>query len=55
VEAPVSLTVTTNAKQGKKIYLTNLVMEASTDKNFADGKRSLSWDLGEFAKMTEQE
>ena len=55
VEAPVTLTVTTNAKPGKKIYLTNLVMEASTEKNFADGNRSLSWDLGEFAKMMNSE
>jgi len=54
VEAPVTLTVDTTAKEGKKIYLTNLVMQASTEKNFADGNRSLTWDLGEFAKMMEQ-
>lgn len=51
VEAPVKLNLTTFAKPGKKIYLTNLVIEASTEKNFADGNRSLTWDLGEFAKM----
>ena len=51
VEAPVTLTISTLAKPGNKIYLTNLVMEASTDKNFQGGNRSLTWDLGEFAKM----
>jgi hypothetical protein len=55
VEAPVTLTVNTTAKPGKKIYLINLVMEASTEKNFADGSRTLAWDLGEFAKMMESE
>ena len=51
VEAPVTLTISTLAKPGNKIYLTNLVMEASTDKNFQGGNRSLTWDLGEFAKV----
>ena len=51
VEAPVALTISTLAKPGNKIYLTNLVMEASTEKNFQGGNRSLTWDLGEFAKM----
>jgi hypothetical protein len=51
VEAPVELAISTSAKPGKKIYLTDLVIEASTEKNFADGNRSLTWDLGEFAKM----
>jgi hypothetical protein len=51
VEAPVTLTLTSPAKDGKKIYLTNLVMNASTEKNFSGGDRSLTWDLGEFAKM----
>ena len=55
VEAPVTLTVNTTAKPGKRIYLTNLVMEASTEENFADGNRSLTWDLGEFAKMMDSE
>jgi hypothetical protein len=51
VEAPVDLTITTSAKPGKKIYLTDLVMTASTEKNFNSGARSLTWDLGEFAEM----
>jgi hypothetical protein len=51
VEAPVTLTLTTFANPGKKIYLTNLVMKASTEKNFENGNRTLTWDLGEFAKM----
>jgi hypothetical protein len=51
VEAPVDLTISTSAKPGKKIYLTNLVMTASTEKNFNSGDRSLTWDLGEFAEM----
>ena len=51
VEAPVTLTLTTFAKPGKKIYLTNLDMRASTEKNFENGNRTLTWDLGEFAKM----
>jgi hypothetical protein len=55
VKAPVTLTLNTTAKPGKKIYLINLVMEASTEKNFADGSRTLAWDLGEFAKMMESE
>jgi hypothetical protein len=55
VEAPVTLTLSTSAKPGKKIYLTDLVMTASTKENFADGNRSLTWDLGEFAKMLEVE
>jgi len=55
VEAPVDLTISTSAKPGKKIYLTNLVMSASTEKNFKNGNRSLSWDLGEFAKFMDSE
>ena len=51
VEAPVTLTISTLPRPGNKIYLTNLVMEASTEKNFQGGNRSLTWDLGEFAKM----
>jgi hypothetical protein len=51
VEAPVTLTISNTAKSDKKIYLTNLDMRASTEKNFKSGDRSLSWDLGEFAKM----
>ena len=51
VEAPVDLTISTSAKPGKKIYLTDLVMTASTEKNFHSGARSLTWDLGEFAEM----
>jgi len=53
VQAPVELTISTTAKLGKKIYLTDLVMTASTKKNFNSGDRSLTWDLGEFAKMME--
>jgi hypothetical protein len=53
VEAPVELTISTSAKPGKKIYLTDLVMTASTEKNFNSGDRGLTWDLGEFAKMME--
>ena len=53
VEAPVTLTISTSTNPGKKIYLTNLEMEASTKKNFQGGNRSLTWDLGEFAKMME--
>jgi hypothetical protein len=55
VEAPVDLTISTSAKPGKKIYLTNLVMRASTEKNFKNGNRSLTWDLGEFAKFMDSE
>ena len=55
VEAPVTLTLSTSAKPGKKIYLTDLVMTASTEKNFNSGDSSLTWDLGEFAKMMESE
>ena len=55
VEAPVTLTLTTFAKPSKKIYLTNLVMNASTEKYFKNGDRTLTWDLGEFAKMMESE
>ena len=55
VEAPVTLTLTTFAKPSKKIYLTNLVMNASTEKYFKNGARTLTWDLGEFAKMMESE
>jgi hypothetical protein len=51
VEAPVTITLTTFAVPGKKIYLTDLDMRASTEKNFKNGDRNLSWDLGEFAKM----
>ena len=51
VEAPVDLTLSTFTKPGKKIYLTNLDMRASTEKNFQSGDRTLTWDLGEFAKM----
>jgi len=51
VEAPVTLTLTTFANPGKKIYLTNLDMRASTEKNFENGNRTLTWDLGEFAQM----
>ena len=55
VEAPVTLTISTLAKPSNKIYLTNLVMNASTEKNFQGGNRSLTWDLGEFAKMMRSE
>ena len=55
VEAPVDLTLSTFTKPGKKIYLTNLDMRASTEKNFNNGSRSLAWDLGEFAKMMDSE
>ena len=55
VEAPVDLTISTSAKPGKKIYLTNLVMTASTEKTFNNGDRSLTWDLGEFAKMMNED
>ena len=55
VEAPVNLTLTTFAKPGKTVYLTNLDMRASTEQNFESGNRSLTWDLGEFAKMMESE
>ena len=51
VEAPVNLTLTASANQDEKIYLTDLVMQASTEKTFENGDRSLRWDLGEFAKM----
>ena len=50
VEAPVTLSLTSFAKPGKKIYLSNLEMRASTDKSFENGSRSLVWDLSEFAK-----
>ena len=55
VEAPVTLTISTLAKPGNKIYLSNLLMEASTEKNFEDGGRTLTWDLSEFAKMMESQ
>ena len=55
VEAPVTLTIRPLAMPGNKIYLTNLLMEASTEKNFQGGNRSLTWDLGEFAKMMKTE
>ena len=55
VAAPVELKISTSAKPGKKIYLTDLVMTASTEKNFNSGHRSLTWDLGEFAKMMDSE
>ena len=51
VEAPVNLTLTASARTGKKIYLTDLVMQASTEKTFENGDRTLTWDLGEFAKI----
>jgi|GEM_PF-1984159 len=51
VEAPVTITLSTFTKPGEKIYLTNLDMRASTEKNFQSGDRTLTWDLGEFAKM----
>ena len=55
VEAPVTLTISTFAKPGKKIFLTNLDMRASSDQNFTSGDRTLTWDLGEFAKMMDEE
>ena len=55
VEAPVTLSLTSFAKPGKKIYLSNLEMRASTDKSFENGSRSLVWDLSEFAKMMDSE
>jgi hypothetical protein len=55
VEAPVTLTLSTFANPGKKIYLTNLDMRASTQESFQSGARTLTWDLGEFAKMMESE
>ena len=55
VEAPVDINISTSAKPGKKIYLTDLVMTASTEKNFNSGDRSLTWDLGEFAKIMNEE
>jgi hypothetical protein len=51
VEAPVEINISTSAKPGKKIYLTDLVMTASTEQSFQGGDRTLTWDLGEFAKM----
>jgi hypothetical protein len=51
IEVPVNLTLTAATKPHKKIYLTNLVMSASTEKNFENGNRNLTWDLSEFAKM----
>ena len=51
VEAPVEIAISTSAKPGKEIYLTDLVMTASTEKTFKSGNRSLTWDLGEFAKV----
>ena len=50
-EAPVTLTISTFAEPGKKIYLTNLETRASTEQSFQSGGRTLTWDLGEFAKM----
>ena len=55
VEAPVTLTLTSPAKDGKKIFLTDLVMSASTEKDFNSGDRRLTWDLGEFAKMMDSQ
>lgn len=55
VEAPVTLAITTFAKPGKKIYLTNLEMRASGDQNFENGDRTITWDLGEFAKMMDSD
>ena len=54
-EAPVTLTISTFAKPGKKIFLTNLEMRASTEQSFQGGDRALTWDLGEFAKIMESE
>ena len=54
VEAPVEIAISTSAKPGKKIYLTDLVMTASTEKTFKSGNRSLTWDLGEVAEMMDQ-
>jgi hypothetical protein len=54
VEAPVELIISTSAKAGKKIFLTDLVMSATTEKDFESGDRTLTWDLGEFAKMMDQ-
>ena len=51
VETPVTLTLLSFAKPGSKIFLTNLDMQAATDQNFENGDRTLTWDLGEFAKM----
>jgi hypothetical protein len=55
VEAPVELIISTSAKAGKKIFLTDLVMSATTEKDFKSGDRTLTWDLGEFAKMMDSE
>ena len=55
VEAPVELIISTSVKPGKKIYLTDLVMSASTEKDFNSGERTLTWDLGEFAMMMESQ
>ena len=55
VEAPVEIEISTSAKPGKKIYLTDLVMTASTEKTFKSGDRSLTWDLGEFAEMMNEQ
>lgn len=51
VEVPVELIISTSAKPGKKIFLTDLEMSATTEKDFENGERTLTWDLGEFAKM----
>ena len=53
VDTPVTLTISIFERSGKKIYLTNLDMRASTDQNFESGDRTLTWDLGEFAMMME--
>jgi hypothetical protein len=55
VDVPVNLKLNSQAMAGKKIYLTNLEMSASTKQNFTNGNRTLTWDLGEFAKLMESE
>ena len=55
VEAPVELIISTSVKPGKKIFLTDLEMSASTEKDFNSGDRILTWDLAEFAKIMDSE
>ena len=55
VETPVTLSLTKASSPGKKIYLTNLDMRASTEQNFKNGDRTIIWDLGEFAKFMDSE
>ena len=50
-----NLTLTPFSKSGKEIYLTNLAMSASTNQNFQSNDRTLTWDLGEFAKIMNSE